>query len=66
MNIAYATQTDDTLNKLLLIYTLIPAIFVIGQMLPILFYDLTGKKKEKITKELAERRALAAANGEEA
>lgn len=57
INVAYATQTDDTLNKLLMIYTLIPAIFVIGQMLPILFYDLTGKKKDMITKELQERRA---------
>lgn len=60
MNVAYATQTPDTLNKLLMIYTLIPAIFVLGQMLPILFYDLTGKKKAQITQDLQERRALAA------
>lgn len=57
INVAYATQSDATLNKLLMIYTLIPAVFVIGQMLPVLFYDLTGKKKKMITKELQERRA---------
>lgn len=62
INVAYATQTTDTLNKLLMIYTLIPAIFVIGQMLPILFYDLTGEKKERITRELQERRGLSETN----
>lgn len=61
MNVAYATQSSDTLNKLLVIYTLIPAIFVIGQMIPILFYDLTGEKKERITRELQERRERVAA-----
>lgn len=66
INVAYATQTDDTLNKLLMIYTLIPAIFVIGQMLPILFYDLTGKKKDMITKELQERRAAELSDEKEA
>ena len=55
-NVAYATQTDGTLNKLLMIYTIIPAIFVVLQAVPILFYDMVGDKKEKITKELIERR----------
>lgn len=63
-NVAYATQSDATLNKFLMIYTLIPAIFVIGQMLPIFFYDLTGKKKEMITKELQIRRGEAAEGAE--
>lgn len=58
-NVAYAQQTDGTLNKLLMIYTIIPAIFVILQGVPILFYDMVGKKKEMITKALQERRAQA-------
>ena len=40
----------------MIIYTIIPAIFVVLQFLPILFYDLTGKKKEQITAELMSRR----------
>lgn len=58
-NVAYAQQTDSTLNKLLMIYTIIPAIFVVLQGVPILFYDMVGEKKEMITKALAERRANA-------
>ena len=58
-NVAYAQQTDATLNKLLMIYTIIPAIFVILQGVPILFYDMVGEKKEMITKALQERRAQA-------
>lgn len=60
-NVAYAQQTDGTLNKMLMIYTIIPAVFVIFQGVPILFYDMVGEKKEKITKALAERRAAGAA-----
>lgn len=56
-NVAYAAQTDGTLNKMLMIYTIIPAVFVILQGVPILFYDMVGEKKEMITKALAERRA---------
>ncbi len=59
-NVAYMDQSDSTLSKFLIIYTLIPAIFVILQGLPILFYDNVGEKKERITRELAERRAAAA------
>ena len=59
-NVAYAAQSDATLNKFLMIYTIIPAIFVIFQGLPILFYDMVGEKKERIVKELMERRAAAA------
>ncbi len=58
-NVAYAQQTDGTLNKMLMIYTIIPAVFVIFQGVPILFYDMVGEKKEMITKALAERRAQA-------
>ena len=56
-NIAYATQTDATLNKFLAIYTIIPAIFVVLQFVPILFYDMVGEKKDRITAALAEKRA---------
>lgn len=56
-NIAYATQSDSTLNRFLAIYTIIPAVFVILQFIPILFYDMVGEKKEKITAALAEKRA---------
>lgn len=67
INVAYAPQTDQTLNRLLMIYTIIPAIFVLLQMVPIFFYDNVGKKKETITAALEERRAAAAAqNGEQA
>lgn len=65
-NVAYAAQSDATLNKMLAIYTIIPAIFVLLQGIPILFYDMVGDKKEKIVKALEERRAaVKAANGTE-
>ena len=63
-NVAYlsaAQQGDTTLNRLLMIYTIIPAIFVLLQAVPIFFYDNVGKKKEMITEALKERRAAAAA-----
>ena len=56
-NVAYAQQTEGTLNKLLMIYTIIPAVFVILQGVPILFYDMVGEKKDNIIKALQERRA---------
>lgn len=59
VNVAYAQQTDGTLNKMLMIYTIIPAIFVVLQAVPIFFYDMVGEKKDMITKALAERRASA-------
>ena len=43
--------------KFLAIYTIIPAIFVLLQFVPILFYDMVGEKKDKITAELSKRRA---------
>ena len=60
-NVAYATQSDATLNKILMIYTIIPAIFVVMQAVPIFFYDMVGDKKEMITKALIERREKNAA-----
>ena len=65
-NVAYAVQSDATLDKILMIYTIIPAVFVVMQAVPIFFYDMVGEKKETITKALIERResksADAAAN----
>lgn len=61
-NVAYASQSDGTLNRLLMIYTIIPAVFVLLQMVPIFFYDNVGKKKETITAALQERRAAAGNN----
>ena len=59
-NVAYTAQSDATLNKMLMIYTIIPAVFVVLQAVPIFFYDMVGEKKEMITKALMERRAAAA------
>lgn len=55
-NVAYASQDDTVLSRFLMIYTIIPAIFVILQFIPILFYDMTGEKKARITQALAEKR----------
>ncbi len=60
-NIAYAAQSDATLDKILMIYTIIPAFFVVMQAVPIFFYDMVGEKKETITKALIERREQNAA-----
>ena len=65
-NIAYAPQENSTLNKFLAIYTIIPAIFVVGQFIPILFYDMVGEKKDRITAALAERRAQNASDEDNA
>ena len=65
-NIAYADQTDDVLMKFLAIYTIIPAIFVLLQFIPILFYDMVGEKKDKITAELSKRRAAELADDDDA
>lgn len=56
--IAYAQQDEKTLIRFLIIYTIIPACFVLLQIVPMLFYDLNSKKKEQISKELIERRGV--------
>lgn len=55
-------QTPETLNGLFFIVTILPAIGWALSMIPIAFYDFSGKKKEKIYEELYLRRAIA--NGE--
>ena len=54
--VAYAEQSNEVLMKFLVIYTIIPAIFVLLQFVPILFYDMVGEKKDRITAALAEKR----------
>ena len=46
-NVAYAAQSDAALDKILMIYTIIPAFFVVMQAVPIFFYDMVGEKKRK-------------------
>jgi len=46
------------------VMTLLPAISLLICIIPMLFYDLTGAKKEKVMRELAQRRAKAAGEGE--
>jgi len=48
------------------IISIIPAVSLLVSIIPILFYDLTGKKKDRVTAELAERRALVEAQASEA
>lgn len=57
-SVAYAAQSNATLTRFLIIYTIIPACFVVLQIIPMLFYDLNGKKKEQISLELIKRRGV--------
>lgn len=57
-SVAYAAQSGGTLTRFLIIYTIIPACFVILQIIPMLFYDLSAKKKEQISLELIKRRGV--------
>lgn len=54
-------QTEATRNGMFALATLVPAIGFALSLLPMLFYDYTGKRKEKILAELEERRAARAA-----
>ena len=68
VNVAYAAQTYFTVTATREIYTIIPAVFVVLQAVPIFFYDMVGEKKARITRELMERReaaGLVAGEGEE-
>lgn len=57
-DIAYATQDEKTLIRFLIIYTIIPAAFVLLQIVPMLFYTLNAKRKEEISRQLIERRGV--------
>ncbi|MDR0697244.1 MAG: MFS transporter [Christensenellaceae bacterium] len=56
---AVVFATDLALNQRIAMFSLVsivPGISIILCIIPVLFYDLVGKKKDQITKELAERR----------
>ena len=65
----FLVQSDATRNGMFALATLVPAIGFALSLLPMLFYDYTGRKKEQILAELEEKRAakavaaLAAAGG---
>ena len=50
------TQTVHTKNSILMLISLIPAGSLLLSIVPMLFYDFVGKKREDALKELAERR----------
>lgn len=50
-------QSDDTKFGLFMAFSLFPFLTGCIGMIPMLFYDLTGKKREKMYAELLERRA---------
>lgn len=66
----YLPQSDATKDGMFALATLIPAIGFALSLIPMFFYDYTGKRKERILAELEERRAektalAAAADGGE-
>ena len=50
-------QTTTSKNAILMLISLIPAGSMLLSIIPMLFYDFVGKKREEALKELAERRA---------
>lgn len=50
-----ATQSPDTLKWLLFMVTVLPAVGFALTIIPMLFNDYTGKKKDQIQQELSER-----------
>ena len=57
----YLPQTESVKDGMFALATLVPAIGFALSLIPMLFYDYTGKRKERILNELAERRAAKAA-----
>ncbi len=53
-------QTDDTKFWLFAMFTVMPMVTTFLSIIPILFYDLSGKKRDKMYEELLARRALMA------
>lgn len=51
------TQSQETINGLFMMITLIPGIGFLLSLIPISFYDFNGEKRELIYKELEVRRA---------
>ena len=65
-NVAYAAQNDDVLVKFLEIYSFLSGIFEILQFVHVLFYDMVGEKKKRITAALLEKRAQEEAEQDDA
>lgn len=57
----FLEQSVSTRNGMFALATLVPAIGFALSLIPMLFYDFTGKRREKILAELEERRAAKAA-----
>ncbi len=55
-------QSDNTKFWLFAMFTVMPLITTVFSIIPLLFYDLSGAKKEKMYEELLARRALAVKN----
>jgi sugar (glycoside-pentoside-hexuronide) transporter len=53
---AIVPQSAATKSKIWALYTVIPALLGIVGVVPMFFYDLTGKKREKMYKELTQQR----------
>lgn len=53
---AIVPQTHQTQSKIWALFTIVPAILGLLNLIPLLFYDLVGEKKETMLRELAERR----------
>lgn len=61
---AVEAQSEFTVNGMYALATLIPAAGFLLSLIPMAIYDYTGKKKENILRELEERRAAKAENGD--
>lgn len=56
LNAGFGEQSDSTKYYLFMMCTLIPAAFSLIGLIPKLFYDLTGEKRERMYEELSEMR----------
>lgn len=61
---ARVRQTVTVQKRIFMIHTLVPAIIYLLSAVPIFFYDLVGEKREHVLRELRERRAGGADEGQ--
>lgn len=54
---AHIPQTPQVQFRIFLVYEIVPVLFIVASVIPYLFYDLVGEKRERMLQELAERRA---------
>ena len=55
---AKVPQTESVLKRLFAMTTIVPALLGLFSLIPILFYDLVGEKRERMYRELAVMREL--------